>query len=174
MSLVPGKEVLVFPHPHLKRPTRPVTEDDDVNAISKRMVELMISGTGVGIAANQCGYDMSILVLREGTEFIVFINPEILETEGEIKFKEGCLSFPGIVVDTKRHSRIKVAYDTLEGERKVADYQGFPAIVIQHEVDHLRGITFIDKLPRLKRDIVLRKMNKWHRQQRTQNLPSPL
>lgn len=165
MQVVPGEKILIFPHPHLRKPTRKTTKDDPVVEISRRMVQLMESGGGVAIAANQCGYDMSIIVLnRSDRHYEVIINPEIIDKQDSINFVEGCLSFPGVTVKTKRHRKIKVAYDTLEGERKEIDFSDFKAIVVQHEMEHLEGKTFIDKLQGLKRDIVLRKLAKWKRQ----------
>ncbi|MGC8853233.1 MAG: peptide deformylase, partial [Hydrogenobacter sp.] len=90
----------------------------------------------------------------------VLINPEVLSAEGQIKYREGCLSFPGLVVEVSRYSKVKVKALDLTGEEKIYEFDGFPAVVFQHEMDHLNGITFIDRVSGLKRRLALDKYAK--------------
>ncbi|QWK19672.1 MAG: peptide deformylase [Hydrogenobacter thermophilus] len=161
------REIIRFPHPVLKMPTQKVDViDKDVQSIVEDMFETMYHAEGVGLAANQIGISLSVMVIdtskKEGSPPLkaVMINPELLEAEGEVKYKEGCLSFPGLSVEVSRYSKVKVKALDINGEEKLYLLEGFPAIVFQHEMDHLMGITFIDRVNGIKRRLALDKYAK--------------
>lgn len=162
-----GEKILTYPHPRLSVPTEPVVRGENITPMTKRLVELLAKEGGAGLAANQAGYNKSLFILRDGGDFIVYINPKIVYLGDPASHLEGCLSFPGVQVRTKRYMRVTVEYDTLDLVKRESTLEGFNAIVIQHEMEHLEGKTFIDKLTPLKRDIILRKLAKWKRQQRS-------
>ena len=127
----------------------------EVTAITKReialindMVDTMFEANGVGLAAPQVGILKRIFVVdiddENGT--MVFINPEILETSGTQCGEEGCLSVPNQRAQVERAQVIRVLYHTLEGDVMETTFEGFPARIVQHEVDHLNGILFVDRL----------------------------
>lgn len=128
----------------------------DLQQIIKDMFETMESAQGAGLAANQVGLDMRLVVIKvpkgedEG-EFIkaVLINPVIVEKSGRMYEEEGCLSFPGIFAKVKRYAKVKVHAFNEKGIPVEINAEGFFAKAIQHEIDHLDGITFIDRLPML-------------------------
>lgn len=138
-----------------------------VDIMFKKMYEL----EGVGLAANQIGIPYQILVLdtntkkydnQEGEEGIkmAIINPKIIEKSGQIESTEGCLSFPGVQITIPRAEKVKVLAQDLEGNEVEINADGFLAIVLQHEIDHLQGIPFINYLSPLKRKLVLEKYMK--------------
>lgn len=127
------------------------------------MTTIMREERGIGLAANQAGISKAICIIdiTQGKNPVeVFINPEILSQSDLIDFEEGCLSIPGVSATTKRFSKIKVKYQDIDGNLKEEDMDGLRAIAIQHEVDHLNGKLYVDKLSRLKRDITLKKYRK--------------
>jgi len=137
-----------------------------VNIMFKKMEE----EDGVGLAANQIGIPYQIIVIdttrsskkeeRENGVRMVIINPEIVEREGEVQSTEGCLSFPGIQITIPRYERIKVKAKDLEGNDIEIDTDGFLSIVLQHEIDHINGIPFINYLPPVKKKMILDKYKK--------------
>jgi peptide deformylase len=133
------------------------------------MAETMYAAPGVGLAAPQVGVSERLIVLdvrnREGTkELITLINPEIIEAEGQVVEEEGCLSLPGITENVTRAERVLVrGYDLDEQEQEI-EAKGLLAVALQHEIDHLEGILFIDRISRLKRGIIQRKMRKMVKQ----------
>ena len=138
-----------------------------VDIMFKKMYEL----EGVGLAANQIGIPYQILVLdtntkkydgQEGEKGVkmALVNPKIVEKSGEVESTEGCLSFPGVQITIPRAERVKVIAQDLEGKQIEIDTDGFLAIVLQHEIDHLNGIPFINYLSPVKRKLVLEKYMK--------------
>ncbi len=165
------REIVRFPHPILKTPTQKVdVVDKEINDLVKDMFETMYNAEGVGLAANQIGVSLRVMVIdttpkKESPPLkLVLINPEIISAEGSIKYKEGCLSFPGLTVEVERYNRLKVKALDLSGEEREYELEGFPAIVFQHEMDHLMGITFIDRVNGLKRRLALEKYSKLQKQ----------
>ncbi len=165
------REIVRFPHPILKTPTQKVdVVDKEINDLVKDMFETMYNAEGVGLAANQIGVSLRVMVIdttpkKESPPLkLVLINPEIISAEGSIKYKEGCLSFPGLTVEVERYNRLKVKALDLSGEEREYELEGFPAIVFQHEMDHLMGITFIDRVNGLKRRLALDKYSKLQKQ----------
>ncbi len=165
------REIIKYPHPILKAPTQKVDViDREVREIIRDMFETMYHAEGVGLAANQIGISLRIMVIdtspkKESPPLkLVLINPEVIEKEGSIKYKEGCLSFPGLTVEVERYKSVKVKALNEHGEEVFYHFEGFPAIVFQHEMDHLEGITFIDRVNGLRRRLALEKYAKLQRQ----------
>ncbi len=162
-------EILKYPDPLLKTKAQKVEEvDDGVRTLIDDMFETMYAGKGIGLAATQIGVDKRVLVLdlpgdpEEGIEEykMALINPEITLSEGDFKFEEGCLSVPGINAYVKRAFHIKLTALDPDGRPIEIDAEDVLSVVLQHEIDHLDGILFIDRLSRLKRDIVKRRYRK--------------
>jgi peptide deformylase len=129
------------------------------------MAETMYAAPGVGLAAPQVGVSERLIVVdvrnREGTAgLITLINPEIIEAEGRVVEEEGCLSLPGITENVPRAVRIVVKGHDLDEREREIEAEGLLAVVLQHEIDHLEGILFIDRISRLKRGIIQRKIRK--------------
>lgn len=160
-------EILTYPNKFLQRPTQPVENIDEViQKLVADMVETMYEAPGVGLAAIQVGSDKQVLVYDEKpTEsdrgYGVIINPKIVETEGQIiSENEGCLSVPDFRSDVKRAARIVVEGVDRDGKSLRFEADGFLAIVLQHEIDHLNGTLFIDRISALKRELYKRRMKK--------------
>ncbi len=160
-------DILSFPDKFLRRPTKPVTEiDEKLQAFIEDMAETMYEAPGVGLAAIQVGSDKSILVYDElpgeiTRQFGVIINPKIIETDGNIiSENEGCLSVPEFRSDVKRAERVLVEGLDRQGSPIRLEAEGFLAIVMQHEIDHLNGTLFIDRISALKRQLYTRRMKK--------------
>ncbi len=158
------RPIVKYPDPVLKKPTDRVDViDEEIRKIVQDMFDTMYHEEGVGLAANQIGIPLRIMVIDTTSKKdappvkAVLINPELLQSEGRITYREGCLSFPGLSVEVQRARRVLVRAWDLEGQVKEYDLEGFPAIVFQHEFDHLNGITFIDRLNGIKRRLALEK-----------------
>ncbi|RDD61105.1 peptide deformylase [Ferruginivarius sediminum] len=159
--------ILIAPNPTLKKVAKPVEKvDDDIRALMDDMLETMYDAPGIGLAAPQVGDLRRILVIdcaREGEEPqpIRMANPEILErSEQMVTGEEGCLSLPDIFADVTRPDAVRVRYLDHENEIREMEAEGMLATVIQHEVDHLNGILFVDHLSSLKRNMLMRKLAK--------------
>jgi peptide deformylase len=163
------REILEYPDPRLREVAKPVPEDQiktrEVQTLIDDMAETMYAAPGVGLAANQIGVDQRIFVLDcaaedEPSDFRVFINPEILEKDGQIVWNEGCLSFPGVTEEIKRAEHVKVRAFDRDGNRFELEAAGLLAVAIQHETDHLNGVLMIDKLSALKKRMMGKKLAK--------------
>ena len=161
------RPILTVPHPVLKQVSTPVAQvTDATRALMDDMLETMYAAPGIGLAAVQVGVPERIIVMdlaREGEEPQprYFVNPEILETDEEfVPYEEGCLSVPDIYDTVDRPKRAKITYLDYDGERVTEWAEGLYAVCIQHEMDHLEGIVFLDHLSRLKRERALRKVIK--------------
>lgn len=160
-------EVLTYPDRFLGRPTKPVENiDGKLQKIIDNMAETMYNAPGAGLAAIQVGFDKSIIVfdtLPGETEksLHVLLNPEILERDGEIiSENEGCLSVPDFKSDVKRSSIVLVEGIDREGNPVKIEVEGYLSIVLQHEIDHLNGILFINRISSLKRELYKRRIKK--------------
>jgi len=136
--------------------------EDELAALVERMFETMKLGKGVGLAAPQVGLGQRLFVMQiDGDKQRVFINPEIVETSVDLDtFEEGCLSIPGVYADLERPAEIRVQAWNERGRRFVIGADGFLARVIQHELDHLNGVLFTDRLPEKSRDRLLAQYEK--------------
>ena len=160
-------EILTYPNKFLQQPTKPVENIDEViQKLVADMAETMYEAPGVGLAAIQVGSDRQVLVYDEKPaendhRYGVIINPMIVETEGQIiSENEGCLSVPDFRSDVKRAARIIVEGVDRDGKPLRVEAEGFLAIVLQHEIDHLNGTLFIDRISALKRELYKRRMKK--------------
>jgi len=158
--------ICTYPEEILRRRAEPITEiDEEVVKLVDHMAETMYSAPGIGLAATQVGVSKQVLVAdiaprRPESELIVLINPEIVAAEGEVIFEEGCLSVPDYQAEVKRHEKVTVRGLNLKGEEVEIEAEGLLAVVLQHEIDHLNGMLFIDRLSKLKRDLYKRKVRK--------------
>jgi peptide deformylase len=164
MSIRP---ILTAPDPRLKAVSAPVARvDDDIRKLIADMLESMYAAEGIGLAAIQIGVPKRVLVMdlaqREGKrEPRAFINPKILwASEETASVQEGCLSVPDIWEDVERPSRIRAEYLDRDGKLQTLEADGLLATCLQHEMDHLEGVLFLDHLSKLKRSIALRKLQK--------------
>ena len=161
------RPILTVPNPILKQVSKPVDEvTDETRALMDDMLETMYDAPGIGLAAVQIGVPLNIIVMdlsKDGEEKQprFFVNPEILESVDETKpYQEGCLSVPDIFEDVDRPERVQLTYLDYNGERVTEWAEGLYAVCIQHEMDHLKGVVFIDYLSRLKRERAVKKVIK--------------
>lgn len=164
MAVLP---ILTYPDPFLARPVKTVTEiTDEVQEIIENMAETMYDAPGVGLAAIQAGIDKRIIVYdpdadSQKRDYQVLINPCVLEYHGStISEEEGCLSVPEMRCDIPRAQRIVVEGLDREGNSLRFETEGIPAIILQHEIDHLNGVLILDRISTLKRQIYKRKCQK--------------
>ncbi len=161
------REILTVPHPVLKQVSVNVDAvDDDLRALMDDMLETMYAAPGIGLAAVQIGVPKRVIVMdlaREGEapQPRYYVNPEILWASGETApYEEGCLSVPEIFDEVDRPTQVKLRYLNYQGEQVEEDAEGLFAVCIQHEMDHLNGVLFIDHLSRLKREQAVKKVKK--------------
>lgn len=144
-------QIVLYPDPVLRRGTTPIDDASEWRETAREMLDLMYETKGVGLAAPQVGISRSLLVLNpsgereKADEELVLLNPRITKKKGKEWGQEGCLSFPGIWGDVQRSLKITVEAKDLEGEDVEFVAEGWLARVIQHEMDHLKGIVFIDR-----------------------------
>ena len=159
-------DINVYPAPVLERVADKITQiDDEIKQLAEDMLETMYQAPGVGLAAPQIGRSIALIVADPATndgppEPIVLINPEIISSTGETSMVEGCLSVPNYSAEVTRYKKIVVKAVTLNQDEIELTLEDFPATVIQHEIDHLLGTLFIDRISRLKRNIFDRKFKK--------------
>ncbi|MEY4576111.1 MAG: hypothetical protein RL701_814 [Pseudomonadota bacterium] len=170
------RTILHYPDKRLRQEAQQVTQfDAELERLLSDMAETMYAAPGVGLAAPQIGVALKIFVIdiatgeNQPSDLRVFINPELLETSGEVCNEEGCLSFPGIHEDVTRAERVRVRAQTAKGEFFELETDGFLAIAIQHENDHLNGKLMVDHLSMLRRRLVHRSMMKRVAQEATAN-----
>lgn len=156
-----------FPDLILKRKAEPVKEiTGEIQRLIDDMAETMYEAPGVGLAAPQIGESIQLVVIdvsgRDSgkKELITLINPQIIEQSGETLWEEGCLSVIDYTADVKRAERVVVKGLDREGKETVISGEGLLSIVLQHEIDHLNGILFIDRLGLIKRDLIQRRLRK--------------
>src|SRR5438128_7588565 len=174
MAILP---IIEAPDPLLRQISSPVDAvTDEVRALIADMFETMYDAPGIGLAAIQVGVPKRILVIdlqepeEEGGEPVrdprVFINPEIVEhSDHEVPYTEGCLSVPDQYAEVDRPDRIRARWLGLDGKARDEEITGLLATCLQHEMDHLDGILFIDHLSRLKREMILKKLAKQRKEQ---------
>ncbi|MBE9502911.1 MAG: peptide deformylase [Proteobacteria bacterium] len=161
------REILTYPDPILKQVSEPVEEiNSEVTALIQDMLATMYEAPGIGLAAPQVSELKRVIVLdldyRAGEERkpIVLVNPEIVSSEGEILFEEACLSVPEYSAEVKRFAKVKVKGLNEKAEEVEIEGEGLLSVALQHEIDHLDGILFVDRLGLVKRDIFKRKFRK--------------
>ena len=162
------REVVQFPDPRLKEVSKPITEvTDELRKLAADMIDVMYDEPGIGLAAPQVGASVRMFVIdtdwgdeeKEKSPSVV-INPEISEREGRITWDEGCLSVPDYTATVERDATITLKGQDLDGNPIEERAEGLRAVCIQHEVDHLDGVLFIDRISRLKRSLYVKKRKK--------------
>jgi peptide deformylase len=160
------KKILTFPNPVLRQQTEPVTLfDDSLRQLAADLAETMYAAPGAGLAANQIGICRRVVVIdvsssKEEKKHLVLVNPEIIEKEGCQTDEEGCLSVLDLTAKVERYSKLLVRAQDLDGKTWEFPAENFFARVIQHELDHLNGVLFIDHLSPLKRSLYKRRLKK--------------
>jgi len=150
----------------LRQPAKPVDEiDARLQTLIDDMVDTMYAAPGVGLAANQVGVSKRLMLIdlsvgKRREELNIFINPEIVESEGEVTEEEGCLSIPDFVEIVTRPERVRLRYLDRNGEDRVMWGEGLMARAMCHEIDHLNGTLFVDHLRGFKKDRILKKISK--------------
>ena len=174
------RRIYETPDPVLRQISKPVEVfDDELKTLVADMFETMYEAPGIGLAAVQVGVPIRLLVIDlqepkdpEDPESPnvrdprVFINPEILwHSNHDVPYTEGCLSVPEQYAEVMRPNRIRACWQDEDGKAYEEEIEGLLAVCLQHEMDHLNGVLFIDHLSRLKRDMVLKKLAKWRKEQ---------
>ncbi len=161
------KPLIILPDPLLRQVSASVERiDDDVRRLADDMLETMYDAPGIGLAAIQVGVPRRMLVIdvsREGEEKkpLIFINPEILTSSDERSvYEEGCLSIPDYYAEVERPALVTIRSLDRDGKEQITEADGLLATCLQHEIDHLNGVLFIDHISRLKRDMVIKKFTK--------------
>ena len=161
--------ILHFPDPRLRIKAKPVAVvDDSIRRLAEDMLETMYDAPGIGLAATQVDRHIRMLVIditEEKNAPMVFINPVITPLTDELApYEEGCLSVPGQYAEVTRPDKIKLKYLDYDGKAQEIEAEGLLATCLQHEMDHLNGILFVDHLSTLKRDMLMRKLKKFTRE----------
>lgn len=161
------KPLIILPDPILRQVSRPIeTVDGEVKKLADDMLETMYDAPGIGLAAIQIGVARRMLVLdvsKDGEDKtpLVFINPEVVaSSDARSVYEEGCLSIPDYYAEVERPASITVRHLDREGKEQVTEAEGLLATCLQHEIDHLNGVLFIDHISKLKREMVIRKFTK--------------
>ena len=167
------RDIIKLPDPLLKKTSQPVERvDDELRGLVDDMLATMYDAPGIGLAAVQIGIPRRLLVVDLAKDDqpkspMAFINPEIVWSSDDLsEYEEGCLSIPEVFDNIQRPAEVRVSYLDRLGKQHEDVYDGLMATVLQHEIDHLNGILFIDYLSRLKRSTIVRKFTKLARQQR--------
>jgi peptide deformylase len=163
--------ICTYPDPILRQRAQPVeTIDNEVLCLIDDMAETMYDAPGIGLAANQVGRTLRVIVIdlqkEECNGLIALINPELVSASGEITYEEGCLSVPEFYSSVKRHQDVVVCALNREGEKIEIQACGLLAIALQHEMDHLDGKLFIDRISPVARDIFKRKWKKKQKEEK--------
>ena len=160
--------ILEFPDPRLRTRAEPVSVfDARLEQLVADMFETMYAANGVGLAATQVNVHQRVLVADmsdDRKQPLALINAQIVEKEGSQVYQEGCLSFPGLYADVTRALRVKVKAQDVHGKDIVVEAEGPLAVCIQHELDHLAGKVFVDYLSPLKRNLLLKRLEKQRKQ----------
>jgi len=167
MAVLP---ILTLPDPVLRKKAKPVERiDAELRRLMDDMLATMYDAPGIGLAAPQVGVLRRLIVMDPAKDEapkspLVMINPQILERSEEMRtHEEGCLSIPDFTAEIERPARTRVSYIDREVKKREAELEGIWSTLVQHEIDHLNGVLFIDYLSRLKRDMVVRKFTKQKR-----------
>jgi len=165
MALLP---ILHYPDPRLHKVAAPVKQvDDKIRKLIKDMAETMYAAPGIGLAATQVNVHVRLVVIdisETRDQLQVFINPELISAEGEAECEEGCLSVPGVFEKITRAARVTVSALDENGRQRRLEADGLLAVCIQHEMDHLIGRVFVEKLSRLKQQRIAARLSKQQRQ----------
>ena len=165
MALLP---ILRYPDKRLHQRAAPVARvDDGIRKLIKDMADTMYAAPGVGLAATQVDVHLRVIVIdisETRDQLHVLVNPELLAASGEADAEEGCLSVPGVFEKVRRAERVTVRALDTQGVSRTTEAEGLLAVCIQHEMDHLEGKVFVEKLSRLKQSRILARLKKGERQ----------
>lgn len=167
------RTILEFPDPFLRRQAKPVIDfAPELENLVKDMVETMYDAPGIGLAAPQIGESIQLIIVDVGRleheqKVLVLINPRIIGHEGHQVDEEGCLSVVDLTANVKRFQKVTVSFQNLAGEPKEITAEDRFAVVLQHEIDHLHGILFLDHLSVLKRALYKKKVHKMLAEKKT-------
>jgi len=165
MAILP---ILRYPDRRLHKVAKPVAVvDDEIRKLARNMAETMYAAPGVGLAATQVDLHKQLIVIdlsETRDQLLVLINPQILESRGQSDCEEGCLSVPGIFEKVARAEWVKVRALDVDGKLFTIEATGLLSVCIQHEMDHLKGKVFVERLSRLKQTRILSKLKKQQRQ----------
>ncbi len=173
MGYMPDFKIQTLPAEVLRQTAQPIAAvDKNVAGFMEKLAETMYKGNGIGLAANQVGSLSRVIAVdtsqeRTGKKAFLMANPEIIWSDPEAVFvyNEGCLSIPGHYADVKRPKRIRMTYIDQHGKKQELEAEDLLSQCIQHEIDHLNGVLFIDRLSKLKRSMILRKIEKAKREE---------
>ena len=161
------RKILTEPDPFLRQKSKKVEQvNDEIRTLMDDMLETMYNAPGIGLAAIQVGEPKRVIVIDLSREDekknpLYFVNPElIINSDNNAAYEEGCLSVPGQFAEISRPDKCKVKYLDYNGNEKILDAEGLLATCIQHEMDHLEGILFIDYLSKLKKSMIVKKLSK--------------
>lgn len=165
---MPARPILMYPDPHLKMPCAPISEVDTATSLLiQDLLDTMDAGPPrtVGIAAPQIGAPVRVAIVDAsrnpkfdpGHGLLTLVNPVITAHEGEQFFREGCLSIPDYTANIRRYARVTVTALDASGHEFTIESEGFEAVILQHEIDHLDGILFLDRVANVKTDLFARK-----------------
>ena len=161
------RKILTEPDPFLRQQSLDVEAvSDEIRSLMDDMLETMYNAPGIGLAAIQIGVPKNVIVMDlsrsdEKKNPLYFVNPKIIQnSDNNATYEEGCLSVPGQFAEINRPDKCKVKYLDYNGEEKILDAEGLLATCIQHEIDHLKGILFIDYLSKLKKTMIVKKLSK--------------
>lgn len=169
------REIRKYPDEVLKKKAEPVESiDDDIQRLVDDMVETMYAANGIGLAAPQVGVSKRLIVVDvsraeegEGASLIVLVNPEVIESRGEVKSEEGCLSLPGFLSTVDRAETVVIKGLDREGKEVTIPAEGLLSMAFQHEMDHLEGTLILDRTSFLKREFYKKQLKKSHDKART-------
>ena len=160
-------KIVKYGDPILRKRVKDVIDFTNLSIFTQNMLKLMYEEKGIGLAANQVGVSLNILVIDisgmdedENLKPLILINTKIIHTEGSISMEEGCLSVPDIRADIVRPETITIEFQDLNQEVHIRSFSGLISRVIQHELDHLDGILFPDRLAKIRKEIFFKKINK--------------
>ena len=161
-------EIKIYPEKVLREKSNEIRNIDGyIDSLTKDMLDTMYKAPGIGLAANQVGVALRIIVVdvapreERGKSPLILLNPIIVEREGEIIWEEGCLSVPGMTAEVKRNQKVLVKGFDLNEKEITIEAEDLFAVVLQHEIDHLDGTLYFDRLSRLKREFFLKKYRKY-------------
>jgi len=173
LYLMAIRTILEFPDPFLRRQAKPVTDfTPDLENLVKDMMETMYDAPGIGLAAPQIGESIQLIIVDVGRQdkeqkVLVLINPRIIGHEGHQIDEEGCLSVVDLTANVQRFKKVTVSFQNLAGEPKEITAEDRFAVVLQHEIDHLHGVLFLDHLSLLKRTLYKKKVQKMLAEKKT-------
>lgn len=165
---MPLLEIVLYPDPILSQVAKKVEDiNDDIKALLEDMAQTMYEAPGIGLAAPQIGKSLRMLVVdvdsgeqEQGKNLLKLINPEIIERKGKAKGEEGCLSIPDIREQVVRDEIVKIKALDISGQEIVIEADGLLSVCLQHEIDHLDGVLFIDKLSKVRKELIKGKLKK--------------